>query len=134
MRKQTKKFLTLLTLFLVVLFTISCNKGNTKAEGIGKYAGEWFASEIIMDGDVVDKYTIDENTKSHFIINSDGSITITYSGEIIKDISQNSDKSYNFIDSEGNEFFLEFESDVRCLQITPSEEASIYATVLIKQQ
>lgn len=134
MRKQTKKFLTLLTLFLVVLFTISCNKGNTKAEGIGKYAGEWFASEIIMDGDVVDKYTIDENTKSHFIINSDGSITITYSGEIIKDISQNSDKSYNFIDGEGNEFFLEFESDVRCLQITPSEEASIYATVLIKQQ
>ncbi len=134
MRKQTKKFLTLLNLFLVVLFTISCNKGNTKAEGIGKYAGEWFASEIIMDGDVVDKYTIDENTKSHFIINSDGSITITYSGEIIKDISQNSDKSYNFIDGEGNEFFLEFESDVRCLQITPSEEASIYTTVLIKQQ
>ena len=134
MRKQTKKFSTLLTLFLVVLFTISCNKDNTKAEGIGKYAGEWFASEIIMDGDVVDKYTIDENTKSHFIINLDGSITITYSGEIIKDISQNSDKSYNFIDGEGNEFFLEFESDVRCLQITPSEEASIYATVLIKQQ
>ena len=134
MRKQTKKILTLITLFLVVLFTISCNKDNTKSEGIGKYTGEWFASEIIMDGDVVDKYTIDENTKSHFIINLDGSITITYSGEIIKDISQNSDKSYNFIDGEGNEFFLEFESDVRCLQITPSEEASIYATVLIKRQ
>ena len=134
MRKQTKKILTLLTLFLIVLFIINCNKDNAKSEGIGKYAGEWFASEIIMDGDVVDKYTIDENTKSHFIINSDGSITITYSGEIIKDISQNSDKSYNFIDGECNEFFLEFESDVRCLQIKPSEEASIYATVLIKQQ
>lgn len=63
MRKQTKKILTLLTLFLVVLFAISCNKdiskrikdkipifNKSKAEnkGIGRYAGEWLASEIMM--------------------------------------------------------------------------------------
>ena len=72
MRKQ-KKFFNILILFFIVLFSVSCNKdivsrikgkipifnkGNTKAEGIGKYAGEWLASEIMMGGDVVDRYTI----------------------------------------------------------------------------
>ena len=40
MRKQTKKFLTLLTLFLVVLFAISCNKDNAESKGlVGRIKG-----------------------------------------------------------------------------------------------
>ena len=143
MRKQTKKFLTLLTLFLVVLFAISCNKDNTenkgivgrikgiisifkKDKGIGKYAGEWLASEIMMGGDVVDRYTINENTKPSIIINSDGSITIndeTTGSANITDITKNSDTNYSFYygeqkdNSSGTEitikvkFTLNFSSD-----------------------
>ena len=133
MRKQTKKFLTLQTLFLVVLFTISCNKDNTKSEGIGKYAGEWLASEIMMGGDVVDRYTINENTKPSIVINSDGSITITSNGEVIKDIEEYGDTTYGYTDSESNYFVLEFESEIRCLQVSAGEEGD-YTTVLIKLQ
>lgn len=148
MRKQTKKFLTLLTLFLVVLLTISCNKdiskrikdkipifNKSKAEnkGIGRYAGEWLASEIMMGGDVVDTYTINENTKASLIINLDGSITITSNGEVIKDIEEYGDTTYSYIDSESNYFVLEFESEIRCLQVRAGEEGD-YTTVLIKRQ
>ena len=150
MRKQTKKFLTLLTLFLIVLFAISCNKdiskrikdkipifNKVKAEnkGIGRYAGEWLASYTIIEERVVDTYDIDENTKAYFIINSDSSITFTYSGEIIKDITQTSDTYYNFMDSEGNEFVLEFENEAKCLvTILGAESGDLYTTVLIKRQ
>ncbi|WP_302272996.1 hypothetical protein [Brachyspira aalborgi] len=148
MRKQTKKFLTLLTLFLVVLFAISCNKDISKRikdkipifniskaenKGIGRYAGEWLASEIMMGGDVVDRYTINENTKASLIINLDGSITITSNGEVIKDIEEYGDTTYSYIDSESNYFVLEFESEIRCLQVSAGEEGD-YTTVLIKRQ
>ena len=133
MRKQ-KNFLTLLILFLIVLFTISCNKDNTKSKGIGRYAGEWLASEIMMVGDVVDRYDIDKNTKASLIINSDGSITITSSGEVIKDIEQYSDTSYSFIDGKSNYFVLEFESDTRCLHVADAGKEGDYTTVLVKRQ
>ena len=149
MGKQTKKFLTLLTLFLVVLFAIGCNKdiskrikdkipifNKVKAEnkGIGRYAGEWLASEIMMGGDVVDRYTINENTKPSIIINSDGSITITSNGEVIKDIEEYGDTTYSYIDSESNYFVLEFESEIRCLQVGDAGEEGDYTTVLIKRK
>ena len=151
MRKQTKKFLTLLTLFLIVLFIISCNKDNTenkgivgrikgiisifkKDKGIGKYAGEWLASEIMMGGDVVDRYTINENTKASLIINLDGSITITSNGEVIKDIEEYGDTTYGYTDSGSNYFILEFESEIRCLQVGDAGEEGDYTTVLIKRQ
>lgn len=133
MRKQ-KNFLTLLILFLIVLFAISCNKGNTESKGIGRYAGEWLASEIMMGGDVVDRYDIDKNTKASLIINSDGSITITSSGEVIKDIEEYGDTSYSFIDSKSNYFVLEFESDTRCLHVADAGEEGDYTTVLVKRQ
>ena len=147
MRKQ-KKFFNILILFFIVLFSVSCNKdivsrikdkipifnkGNTKSEGIGKYAGEWFASEIMMGGDVVDRYTINENTKPSIIINSNGSITITSNGEVIKDIEEYGDTTYGYTDSESNYFVLEFESEIRCLQVSAGEEGD-YTTVLIKRQ
>ena len=135
MRKQ-KKFLTLLTLFLIVLSAISCNKDNTENKGIEQYAGEWFANEIIMDGDVVDKYTIDENTKAYLIINLDGSITINSNGEVIEDIARYDNATYSYIDNELVFRKLEFESDVRCLQITSDYKGDLlYKTtnVLIKK-
>ena len=135
MRKQTNKILTLLTLFLIVLFTISCNKDNANNKGIERYAGEWFASEIMMGGDVVDRYTINENTKASLIINSDGSITITSNGETIKDIEQSGDTTYSYVDSESNYFVLEFESETKCLQVTADAEGEgDYTIILIKRQ
>lgn len=149
MGKQTKKFLTLLTLFLVVLFAISCNKdiskrikdkipifnkGKAENKGIGHYAGEWLASEIMMGGDVVDTYTINENTKASLIINLDGSITITSNGEVIKDIEEYGDTTYGYTDSGSNYFVLEFESEIRCLQVGDTGEEGDYTTVLIKRK
>ena len=149
MRKQAKKILTLLTLFLVVLFAISCNKdiskrikdkipifnkGKAENKGIGRYAGEWLASEIMMGGDVVDTYTINENTKASLIINLDGSITITSNGEVIKDIEEYGDTTYGYTDSESNYFVLEFESEIRCLQVGDAGEEGDYTTVLIKRK
>ena len=119
-----KKFLTLLTLFLIVLFTISCNKDNTKSEGIGKYAGEWFKSQYINESSGEnEKYTIDDNTKPTFVIKSDGSITFTYSGIVIKDITQDNEKSYSYSDSDGYYDILEFKSDTECVNTTISSES-----------
>lgn len=135
MRKQTNKILTLLTLFLLVLFIVNCNKDNTKSKGIGQYAGEWLASGIMMGGDVVDTYAIDKNTKASLIINSDGSITITSNGETIKDIEEYGDATYSYVDSESNYFVLEFESETKCLQVTADAEGEgDYTIVLIKRQ
>lgn len=135
MRKQAKKFLTLLTLFFIVLFSISCNNDDTENKGIEQYAGEWFASEIVRGEEITDKYTIDENTKPSLIINLDGSITINSNGEVIDDIARYDNTTYSYIDNELIFRKLEFESDVRCLQITSDYKGDLLYTttnVLIK--
>ena len=135
MSKETKKILTLLTLFLVVLFTISCNKGNTKSEGIGKYAGEWFESQYINENSGEnEKYTIDNNTKPTFVIKSDGSISFTSSGIVIKDFTQDSEKSYSYEDSYGYYNVLEFKNDTECVNTTiSSESGDAWTTIYIKR-
>lgn len=134
MRKQ-KNFLTLLILFLIVLFTISCNKDNTKGKGIGQYAGEWFASQYINESSgESEKYTIDDNTKPTFVIKPDGSITFNYSGIVVKDITQDSEESYSYSDSDGYYNILEFKSDTECVNTSISgESGDSSTTVLIKR-
>lgn len=142
MRKQRKKFLTLITLFFIVLFSISCNKDNTenkgivgrikgiisifkKDKGIERYAGSWSLAQSDIP--------IPE-----FEINSDGSITLNpfydENVELIEDISKINNTTYSFMDSEGNIINIEFENNTLCHRtVIPSDGSVEYTEALIKQ-
>lgn len=142
MRKQ-KNFLTLLILFLIVLFAISCNKDNTenrgvvgrikgiimsifnKDKGIERYAGNWSLAQSDIP-------------IPQFTINPDGSITLNpfYDEEVelIEDISKINNKNYSFVDSEGNIINIEFENNSLCYRtIIPSDGGTEYTETLTKQ-
>lgn len=142
MRKQ-KNFLTLLILFLIVLFAISCNKDNTenrgvvgrikgiiisifnKDKGIERYAGNWSLAQSDIP-------------IPQFTINPDGSITLNpfYDEEVelIEEISKINNKNYSFVDSEGNIINIEFENNSLCYRtVIPSDGGIEYTETLIKQ-
>lgn len=144
MRKQAKKFLTLLTLFLVVLFAISCNKDNAESKGlVGRIKGIISIFKIKKDKGI-ERYAGNWSLAQsdipipEFKINPDGSITLNpfYDDEVelIEDISKINNKNYSFVDSKGNIINIEFENNTLCNRtIIPYDGEMEYTETLIKQ-
>ena len=141
MRKQTKKFLTLITLFFIVLFIISCNKDNTENKGIvGRIKG---IISIFKKDKGIERYAgvwIEANSEIPipvFEINLDGSITISPHSQAnytIEDIKKFSDIYYEFTDVDNSKVSLEFKNNKECVMINyTSDDTDFFIYELIKE-